>query len=270
MAGRFRKRHVEAPDGTRWVVERHWLARRPRYIGYRFGAKRRAQEWEPPLPGGAGELPTIRRERPAGLPGPKVYGDNRDVANEERARKRRRRGGGGVWIDWWPWNWGGSSSGGRSGGFSWGGRSGGGGPSSGGGSRGSSGGGRRAGVSRGGGKRGGGDGGGGNVLAWILIAIVVIVAAVVIVFVVIPALLFIAGYLLFWVLVAGWIVYNAVTGRPWIVKATRDGYEEPDYAYRIKGWRNCQVLIDDIADDLRRGEPPTPSEVAVEVELIED
>ena len=126
MAGRFRKRHVEGPDGTRWVVERHWLARRPRYLGYRFGRKRRARAWEPPLLG-PGKLPPIRKVRPARLPVPNVYGDNRDVAREERARKRQ---GGGSWFDWWPWTWGGSSSGGRSGGFSWGGRSGGGGRSS--------------------------------------------------------------------------------------------------------------------------------------------
>ncbi len=266
VARGFRKRHVEAADGTRWVVERHWLARRPRYVGFRFGVEKRQQEWEQPLVAD-GKLPEIRRSKARPVPAPKVYRDSRDIVRAERAR-RRAGGGGGFFIDWWPWSWGGRSGGGRSGGgFSWGGRS------SGGGTRGSSGGGVR-GLSSGGGSRGG-DGGGGDgdwddVLAWIVIAIVVIVAAVVIVFVVLPAVLFLSGYLLFWLLVGGWLAYNTLTGRPWVVKATRDGYEEPDYAYRVKGWRNCQALIDDIADDLRRGEPPTPSEVAVPVELIED
>ncbi len=261
MARGFRKRHVTAPDGTRWVVERHWLARRPRYVGFRFGVAKRKQRWEEPLVTD-GKLPEIRRAKPRPVPTPKVYRDSRDIVRAERARS------GGGWIDWWPWSWGGGSGGsGRTGGgLPWGGRS------AGGGARGSSGGGAR-GLSSGGGSRGGDGGGDGDlddVLAWILIAIAVIVAAVVIVFVVIPTLLFLAGYLLFWLLVGAWLLYNTLTGRPWVVKATRDGYEAPDHAYRIKGWRNCQALIDDIADDLRRGEPPVPSEVAVPVELIDD
>ncbi len=236
-------------------MERHWLARRPRYLGFRFGVKRRSTQWEPPL---TGELPAIRRDRTGS-----VYRDNRDIARADRARRRSTGGGS---FDWWPW-WGGGPSGRGSGGWSWGGRS------SGGGSRGgSSGGGTRV-ASSGGGSRGGDGGGDGDwddVVGWILIGIAVIVVALIVVFVLIPVVLFLAGYLLFWLLVGGWIVYNTLTGRPWVVKATRDGYEEPDHAYRIKGWRNCQALIDDIADDLRRGGPPVPSEVAVEVELIED
>ncbi len=263
-------RHVEAPDGTRWIVERHWLARRPRYIGFRFGVKRRQQEWEQPLTTG-GKLPEIHRSSPRAVPGPKVYRDSRDIVRAERARRRRSDGGG--WVEWWPWSWGGGSgSAGRSGGGMPGGGGSASGGSTGGGARGSSGGGTR-GLSSGGGGRGGGGGGDADwddVLGWILVAIVVVVVAVVVVFVVIPAVLFLAGYLLFWLLVGGWLAYNTLTSRPWVVKATKDGYEEPDYAYRVKGWRNSQALIDDIAGDLRRGEPPTPSEVAVEVELIED
>ncbi len=107
-------------------------------------------------------------------------------------------------------------------------------------------------------------------LLYIAIAAAVVAIALLTIFVFVPGLVFLAQYVVFWLLVGGWIVYNTLTGRPWVIKATRDGYENPDHAYRIKGWRNSQALIDDIADDLRRGEPPIPSEVAVEVELIED
>ncbi len=265
MATRFRKRHVEAPDGTRWVVERHWLARRPRYIGYRFRVKRREQQWEPPLSG----VPEIHRPKPSG-PLSRPYRDNPIVDDWVRRQNRPRR-----WWDGFGFRVGrssGRSSGG--GGFSFGGGGGSrGGSSRGGGSRSLSRGGGSRSASRGGGKRGGSSGGGsdwGEALVWAAIVIAVIVAAVITIFVILPALLFLVEYLIFWVVVGGWIAYHALTGRPWVVKATRDGYEQPDHAYRIVGWRNSQALIDDIADDLRRGEPPVPSDIAVEVELVQD
>ena len=273
VAAGFRKRFVQTPEGSRYVVERHWLARRPRYFGYRFRRPRREQVFEPPLVG----KPEIHRPRPnaAQPPVPNPYRDN-----PELARRERRSPG---WIFWGGGSPGrsGRSSSSRSGGGwlgSLGGSSSGG--SSGGGSRGSSGGGSRGG-SGGGGKRGGGGGGAagaaggllaaiGKVLLYVAIAALVVAAALLTIFVLIPGLIFLAQYLLFWLLVGGWILYNTLTGRPWVIKITRDGYENPDHAYRIKGWRNAQALIDDLADDLRRGEPPVPSEVAVEVELIED
>jgi len=265
----FRKRFVETPDGKRWVVERQWLARRPRYVGYRFRRSRRDRVFEPPL-----EIkPEIHRPHPNPLqpPVPNPYRDNREL-------DRRDRGGWGGWI---LWGGGGSgrSSGGSGGGWFGGSRAGG---SSGGGSRGGSSGGGSRGGSSGGGKRDGGGGGGaagaaGGILAaiakallWVAIAAAIIAAALFTIFVLIPGLIFVGQYVLFWLLVGGWIAFNTLTGRPWVIKATRDGYENPDHAYRIKGWRNSQALIDDLADDLRRGEPPVPSEVAVEVELIED
>lgn len=268
MAAGFRKRFVETPNGQRWVVERHWLARRPRYLGYRFRRPRREQAFEPPLQ----RKPEIHRPHPNAVqpPVPNPYRDNEELA-------RRDRGG----FPWIFWGGGGSSRPrGRSVGGGWLGGLGGG--SSGGGSRrGSSGGGRRSGSS-GGGKRSGGGGGGaagaaGGLLAalakallWIAIAAAVVAVALLTIFVLVPGLIFLAQYLLFWLLVGGWIAFNTLTGRPWVIKATRVGYESPDHAYRIKGWRNAQALIDDVADDLRRGEEPVPSEVAVEVELIED
>ena len=272
MARGFRKRFVEAPDGRRWVVERHWLARRPLYFGYRFRIRRREQTYEKPL----GPKPEIHRPHPSAVqpPLPNPYRDNQEIARRERRRRNR-------WI-WWGGGHsgsGGRSSGSGSGGWfgGLGGRSGG---SSGGGSRGSSGGGGRSGSSGGGDRNGGGGGaaaaGGGllaalgKILLYAAIAIAVVMAALFTIFVLVPSLIFLAQYLLFWALVGGWILYNTLTGRPWVVKATKDQYERPDHAWRIKGWRNSQALIDDIADDLRRGEPPIPSEVAVEVELIED
>ncbi|MDH3607021.1 MAG: hypothetical protein OER12_08490 [Acidimicrobiia bacterium] len=269
MARGFRKRFVEAPDGRRWVVERHWLARRPRYFGYRFRVGRKERVFEPPLVG----RPEIHRPHPSAVqpPLPNPYRDNREIARRERGSRPR-------WIFWGGDTSGGSGSGGGGwfGGF--GGRSSGG--SSGGGSRGGSSGGGSRGGSSGGGDRDGGGGaaaaGGGllaalaKILLYVAIVVAVVVAALFTVFVLVPSLVFLAEYLLFWLVVGGWILYNTLTGRPWVIKATKDGYESPDHAWRIKGWRNSQALIDDIADDLRRGEPPIPSEVAVEVELIED
>lgn len=266
MARGFRKRFVEAPDGRRWIVERHWLARRPGYRGYRFRIPRREREFEKPLVG----KPEIHRPRPNAVqpPLPNPYRDNPDIARRERRARNR-------WI-WWGGNWGGGGGRSRSSGGGWLGGLGGG--SSGGGRRSSGGGGSRRGSS-GGGSRGGGQAaaaGGGllavlaKMLLYLVIAAAIVAAALLTVFVLIPGLIFLAEYLLFWLLVGGWILYNTLTGRPWVVKATRDRYERADYAWRIKGWRNSQALIDDIADDLRRGEAPIPSEVAVEVELIED
>lgn len=270
MAAGFRKRFVQTPDGRRWIVERHWLARRPRYFGYRFRRPRKQQAFEPPL----AAKPEIHRPHPNAVqpPLPNPYRDNKELA---------RRESGGGWIFWGGGRSGrssGGSGGGWFGGFG-GGRSSGG--SSGGGSRGgSSGGGSRGGSSGGGSKKSGGGGGAGaaggllavlaKALLYVAIVAAVIALALLTIFVLIPGLVFVAQYVLFWLLVGGWILYNTLTGRPWVVKATRDGYENPDHAWRIKGWRNSQALIDDIADDLRRGEPAIPSEVAVEVELIED
>ncbi len=268
MAAGFRKRFVQTPDGQRWVVERHWLARRPRYFGYRFRLPRRERVFEPPLD----RKPEIHRPHPNAVqpPVPNPYRDNRELA-------RRDRGG----FPWIFWGGGGSGrSSGRSGGGWLGGLGGGG--SSGGGSRGGSSGGGSRGGSGGGGKRSGGGGGGaagaaGGILAalakallYVAIAAAIVAAALFTIFVLIPGLIHLVGWVVYWLLVGGWIAYNTLTGRPWVIKATRDGYENPDHAYRIKGWRNSQALIDDIADDLRRGEPPVPSEVAVEVELIDD
>ncbi|MDH3539615.1 MAG: hypothetical protein OEP52_06450 [Acidimicrobiia bacterium] len=271
MAAGFRKRFIQTPGGERWIVERQWLARRPRYFGYRFRRPRQETVFEPPL-----VKPEIHRPHPNAIqpPVPNPYRDNAELA-------RRDRSGSSPWIFW-----GGGGSGrssGRSGGGWFGGLGGGGSSgSSGGGSRGgSSGGGSRGGSSEGGKRSGGGGGGaagaaGGilaalaKVLLYVAIAAAVVAVALLTIFVLIPGLVFLAQYVVFWALVGGWIVYNTLTGRPWVIKATRAGYENPDHAYRIKGWRNSQLLIDDIADDLRRGEPPIPSEVAVEVELIED
>ena len=252
------------------MVARHWLARRPRYLGYRFRRPRPTQEFEPPL------KPEIHRPRanPVQPPLPNPYRDNRELA-------RRDRGSG--WI-FWGGRWGG---GGGSRGSSGGGGSGGGfGRSGGGGGRSSSGGGGRRPSSGGGGSRKGGGGGGGGAgaasgaagllailakaLFYILIAVAIAAVAALTVFVLIPALYFLAQYVLFWLLVGAWILYNTLTGRPWIVRIVRHEYENPEWAFRIKGWRNSQILIDDLADDLRRGEAPVPSEVAVEVELIDD
>lgn len=266
MANRFRKRYVEGPDGIRWVVARHWLARRPGYLGYRFRRPKPIQEFEPPL------KPEIHRLRanPIQPPLPNPYRDNRELA-------RRDRGSG--WIFWggrWGGGgWRGSSGGGRSGG----------GFGGGGGSRSSSGGGGRRSSSGGGGSRKGGGGGGGagaasgaagllavlaKALLYILIAVAIAAVAALTVFVLVPGLIFLAEYAMFWLLVGGWILYNTLTGRPWVIGVTRYEYEEPEWAFRVKGWKNSQLVIDDLADDLRRGEAPVPNEVAVEVELIED
>ena len=107
-------------------------------------------------------------------------------------------------------------------------------------------------------------------LLYIAIAVAVAAVAALTVWVFIPGLIFLAQYALFWLLVGAWILYNTLTGRPWIILIVRHEYENPEWAFRIKGWRNSQLLIDDLADDLRRGEAPVPSEVAVEVELIDN
>lgn len=270
MAAGFRKRFIQTPGGDRWVVERQWLARRPRYFGFRFRRPRKEHAFEPPL-----AKPEIHRPHPSAIqpPVPNPYRDNKELSQRDRRRSS-------PWIFW-----GGGGSGrssGRFGGGWFGGLGRGSSGSSGSGSRGGSSGGGSRGGSSGGGKRDGGGGGGaagaaGGILAalakallYIAIAAAVIAVALLTIFVLIPGLVFIGQYLLFWLLVGGWIAYNTLTGRPWVIKITQDGYENPDHAYRIKGWRNSQALIDDLADDLRRGEPPIPSEVAVEVELIED
>ncbi len=273
MSGGIRKRFVTDPDGARWIVGRHWLARRPRYRGFRFGRDPYEPSYEPPAPRRTAR-PPIRKPRSGKLqpPAPNPYRDNPDLSDRPRGR------GGGWWIfSGRPWGGGGSvrtggsSSGSAGGGFL--GRS-----SSGGGFRfGGSGGGSRSRGGGGRGKSGGGGAGAGiagvlgalvKVLKFILIALAVIAALLFLIFVGLPALAFFAQYLLFWILVAGTIGYNAVTGRPWIVTVHRPGYEQADHAFRVKGWRRSREVINDIAEALRSGDSPHVA-LGDEVELVE-
>jgi hypothetical protein len=264
---------VTAPDGSRWIVGRHWLARRPRYRGFRFGVDPYQPSYEPPAVRNTDKTP-IRKPRAgrAAPPAPNPYRDNPESAARER-RTRRRVYGGGDWI-WW--------GGGRTGGSrSSAGRSTGGGLgsvfSSGGGSRGSRGGGSRSRSSGGGGRKGGGGAGGGlagllallvKVLKWLLIAAIVIAVALFVVFVGLPALLFLVEHLVFWIVVGATALYNGLSGRPWIIKATREGYETANHAYRVRGWRRSTEAVGAIAEAIRHGETPA-LETGEEVELIE-
>jgi hypothetical protein len=74
------------------------------------------------------------------------------------------------------------------------------------------------------------------------------------IFVGIPSLIFLAQYALFWVLAGATIVYNAVTGRAWIITAHRDGYERADHAFRVHGWRASTAAIKNVAEQLQLGE----------------
>lgn len=268
MSGGIRKRYVTGPDGTKWIVGRHWLARRPRYRGFRFGVDPYAPDYEPPAEAHSNRTP-IRKPHAGPLqpPAPNPYRDNPDLSTS-----KPRDGG------WWifsgrPWggSWGGGSSSGGSSGGGWTGGS------SGGGFRGASGGGGRSRGGGGRGKSGGGGAGAGaagllglllKALKFIAIALAVIAAILFLVFVGLPALLFLAQYLLFWVLVIGTFAYNAITGRPWIVTAGRPGYERADYAYRIHGWTDSKTAINEIAEALRRGDHPSIAN-GEPVELLE-
>ena len=250
------------PTALAGLSGRTWLARRPRYLGFRFGKDPYSQNYEPPASPRTDDT-AIRR--PHGgktqLPAPNPYRDNPKY-------DRPRRGG-----NWWIWNSGGrtrssSGSSGRSsgGGGLFGGSSGGGSRSA------SSGGGRR--KSGGKGKKGGGAGAAGllsvlaKALKYILIAAAVIAAVLFLIFVGIPSLLFLAQYALFWILVGATIAYNAVTGRPWIITARRDRYERADHAFRIHGWRASTAAINEVAEQLQRGEFVTVDGAEL-VELID-
>lgn len=274
MGGGIRKRYVTAPDGTRWIVGRHWLARRPRYRGFRFGVDPYRPTYEPPAVRHTAKTP-IRKPHPgrANPPAPNPYRDNPQSAAGDRRRPSRVSGGGGDWV-WWG---GGRGTGSRSPA----GRSTGGGLGrilgSGGGSRGSRGGGGRSRSSGGGGRKSGGGAGGGlagllallvKLLKWLLIAAIVIAIALFVVFVALPALVFLVEHLVFWVLVGATALYNGLSGRPWIIKATREGYERADHAFRVRGWRRSTEAVNAIAQAIRHGETPT-LETGEEVELIE-
>ena len=269
MAAGFRKRYVQTPDGERWIVERHWLARRPRYFGYRFRRPRGNASSNRRWPGGPRSIGPTRMLIQPPLPNP--YRDNKELARRDpevhgssgAAAARVGRADdlvadglvGSVGVDPREVSGGGSRGG-------------------------SSGGGSRGGSSGGGSKKGGGGGAAGaaggilavlaKALLYVAIVAAVIAVALLTIFVLVPGLVFVAQYVLFWLLVGGWILYNTLTGRPWVIKATRDGYENPDHAYRIKGWRNSPGAHRRHCRRSAPGEPPIPSEVAVEVELIED
>ena len=95
-----------------------------------------------------------------------------------------------------------------------------------------------------------------KILKFVLIAAVVIAFVLLVIFVGAPALIFLTQCALFWIVVAGTIAYNGLTGRPWIINATRVGYERADYAYRVPGWRTSTAETNRIADAIGRGEPP--------------
>jgi hypothetical protein len=257
------KRLVTSPDGTKWIVGRRWLLHRPRYFGFRFGVDKSEPDYEPPL------KPAVERKpAPTRLPTPPVVRYQSRSKEPPKRRQRRGSSGGGGSSGGWSGGWGGSWGGFGGGGGSGGGRS------SGGGSRGSSGGGKRG--SSGGGKRGGGGGGGGaigalltallNVLKWVAIVAAVIAVALFVVFVLIPALVFLMHYLAFWILVAVSMLYRALSGRPWIVEMEEaDGYRVQ--SWRVAGWRQSKVVIDEIAAAVRAGVEPEPSGAAP-VEIV--
>lgn len=265
--GGVRKRFVTAPDGTKWIVGRHWLARRPRYIGFRFGKDPYSPDYEPAAAARTSDTP-IRRPRRSKTQ-PPVPNPYRDNPKHDRPRS-----------NWWIWNSGrsaGRSTGGSSSSGSSGRSSGGGGlfgGSSGGGFRSSSSGGGSRSSSRGKGKSGGGAGAAGllglllKALKWIAIIAAIIAVTLFLIFVGIPSLIFLAQYVLFWLLVGATILYNALTRRPWIITARRDGYGRADHAFRVHGWRRSTTAINDVAEQLRRGEFVTVPDAEL-VELID-
>lgn len=254
----MQQRRVTAPDGTRWIVGRRWLLGRPRYLGFRFGQPRQEPEFE-----AAARVRPLVERKPAPTmqptPPPVRYRDRQPTIAEAypgsvTSRHRRPTGGGGGWV------LGRSRGAGR--------RTGGGGviKPSGGGIRLPSGGGGRRSRSSGGGRRGGGGGAGaaGGILAalakflkYLLIGAAVVVAALIVVFVLLPALLFLAHYLAFWVVVAATIGYRAMTNRPWIVEMEEaEGFRVR--AWRVAGWARSKETIDAVAEALRRGADPEP------------
>jgi hypothetical protein len=95
-------------------------------------------------------------------------------------------------------------------------------------------------------------------LKWLLIAAAVVAVTLFVIFVAVPALVFVAHYLAFWVVVGVTIVYRALTGRPWIVEL-EEAYGYRVRSWRVSGWRNSRRVIDEIAAAVLAGDDPEPT-----------
>lgn len=268
VGGVVYERRVQSPDGTRWIVARRTLFGRPRYRGFRFGVDKKGAHYEaahrkPP----EGEQPhTVRRSRQftEDTTPRKSRASYRDLDDDPwvtswgagRSRRRRRGGfSGPIFIP--TGGWGGGSSGGGSGGDSGGG----------------SGGGSRDGGGSGGGDRGGSDGGGrggaagavgglgalGAVLKWALIVVAIAAAVLFAIFVLIPAIALAVELALLGLIVA----WREVTKRPWVVEAREDQAAPEVHAWEVVGLKKSRATIDDVAEDIRRGEPPQPDDAEI-------
>jgi hypothetical protein len=89
----------------------------------------------------------------------------------------------------------------------------------------------------------------GLVLAGIVIVIVVIV-------IVIPLLLFGIELIILGLLVAAGIVARSALGRPWVVEAIPSEGMSDALAWKVKGWRRSEKLIDEVATAIAAGTTP--------------
>lgn len=102
-------------------------------------------------------------------------------------------------------------------------------------------------------------------LKFLLLAVAVIAVVLFVVFVGIPGVVFLAHYLAFWIVVGLTIAYRTLTGRPWIVEVEEaDGYRVR--SWRVRGWQESRRVIDEIAEAIRSGQEPSPTD-AEEVEI---
>ncbi len=270
---------MTTPDDQRWVVRRRFLFKLPSWRGFRFGAPKREEYFEPARPLRHDTRGGPRRE--VGAAADAAHLDPRrdePVIRQDRPRRAR-------YIDPYPtsvWIPGGGTWSGGSGGSAAGGavgsiaragavasvaRAGGSGSIARGVGGAASGGGGGGKVSFGRGKGGGGGaaaaGGGavaalGAILKYALIVVAVILAAAFLVFVGFPALIWVGQLLLFAATLGVVVAFRALTGRPWIVEAVEARDAPTVHAWRVKGFRRARVAIDEVAEQLLRGDPPAP------------
>ncbi|WP_029135914.1 hypothetical protein [Nakamurella lactea] len=284
-------RLVTSPDGVEWIVGRAFLFGPPRYIGFRFGrdralfepprVRRVAVTARPPLsPTAAISRAPIRWSESESDTGSAV-----DRAATTHPRRGYRHRSGTIFLPVGPSGSSGTGSSARSGpgggsgsGTSWT-RSGGGGSRSfaaagvagtgssfsrtSGDSAGSSGSSDSSGSSGSSGKGKGGGAVGGlaglgallvKVLKFALILIAIAIATWLTIFVLIPALIF--G--LWALLIALAIVRHAVFRQPWIVAARENRAAPRVQGWAVQGWRESQLVVDQVADAIAEGRDPQP------------
>lgn len=96
-------------------------------------------------------------------------------------------------------------------------------------------------------------------MKWALIIVLIAAAVLFTIFVLIPAIALAVEFAILGIIVA----WREGTKRPWIVEARQDQAAPEVHAWEVVGLKKSRSVIDDVAEDVRRGEAPKPDDAEV-------